>query len=97
MRRVARGHLLLEEQLRDGEWVKGRAGGGVGGQLSAHAAVLDRGQRMEHHRWDLGSEAVLHLPLQLHPPVLEPGPHLRDGNSKVSVGTTQYADSAITC
>lgn len=75
---MRRGHLLLEDQLRDGERVKGRARSGIVGSLSGRAVVLNRGQMLEHHRWDLGSEVVLHLPLQLHPPVLEPGPHLRE-------------------
>lgn len=74
-----RRHLLLEGQLRDGARVKGRAVRGAVGSLSGHAVVvLNQGQRLEHHRWDLGGEVVLHLPLQLHPPVLEPGPHLRE-------------------
>lgn len=75
---VVRRHLLLQKQLRDGERVKGRAAGRVVGSLSGHAVVLSRGQRLEHHRGGLRSEVVLHLPLQLHPPVLEPGPHLRE-------------------
>lgn len=68
---------LLEDQLRDRERVKGRAGSGAVGSLSGHAVVLNRGQRLEHHRWDLRGEIVLHLPFQFHPPILEPGPHLR--------------------
>lgn len=71
VRRVVRGH-----HLRDGQRVEGRAGRGVVGRLAGHAVVPDWGQRLEHHRWDLRGEVVLHLPFQLHPPVLKPGPHL---------------------
>lgn len=70
--------LLLEDQLRNGDRVKGPAGRRVMGSLSGHAVVLNRGQRLEHHRWDLRSEVVLHLPFKFHPPVLKPGPHLRE-------------------
>ena len=81
-----KGHLLLlEEQLR----VEGRAwGGGVVGSLPGHV-VLHRGQRLEHDRWDLRGEVVLHLPLQLHASVLEPGPHLREDNIKLASRATQ--------
>lgn len=85
VRRVGRGHLWLEDHLRDGERVEGRAGRGVLGSLSGQTGVLDRGQRLEHHRWDLRSEVVLHLPFQLHPPVLKPGPHLRERELKLVI------------
>lgn len=78
--------LLLEDQLRrDGELVEGRRARCVLGSLSGHAVVLNGGQRLERHRVDVGSEVVLHLPLQLHPPVLKPRPHLRKCNNKVLV------------
>ncbi len=95
VRRVVRGHLLLEDQLRDGERVKGRACGRVVGSLSGHAVVLNRGQMLEHHRWDLGSEVVLHLPFQLHPPVLEPGPHLRERKKNNKVRIQNKAESGL--
>lgn len=65
-----RRQLLPEDQLRDRERVEGPAGGGVEGG----SVVLDGGLRLEHHQGDLG---VLHIPFELHPPVLEPCPHLR--------------------
>lgn len=82
---VRRAHLLLEDQLRDGERVEGRAGGREVGSLSGHAVVLNRGQTLEHHRGDLGSQVVLHLPLELHSPVLKPGSYLREGKDTVSL------------
>ena len=79
MRRVMRGHHFLEHHLLDGERVEGRAGSRVVMSLAGQAVVLNRGQRLEHHRRDLGGEVVLHFPFQLHPPVLKPGPHLGEG------------------
>lgn len=61
---VVRGHLLREDQLRDGKRIKGRGGRGVVGSLCGRAwVVVNRGERLEHQRWRLGSEVVLHLPL----------------------------------
>lgn len=58
------GHLLLEVHLRDGKWIKGRGGREVVGSLCGRAwVVVNRGERLEHQRWRLGSEVVLHLPL----------------------------------
>lgn len=92
-RRVVRGPLLLQDQLRDWQRVKGRAcGGGVVGSLSGHV-VLNRGQRLEHDRWDLRSEVVLNLPLQLHASVLEPGPHLRESKSTVNTQSNAEPES----
>lgn len=81
-----RRHLLLEHQLRDRDRVEGR----VVWSLSGRAVVLNRGQRLEHQlRGHLGGEVVLHLPFQLHPPVLKPGPHLREDRDTVNVRETQ--------
>lgn len=73
----ARGHLLLllQDQLGHRDVVQGRAGWWVVRVLSSNGAVLNRVHMLEHERVDLGSE-VLHLPFELHPPILKPGPHL---------------------
>lgn len=82
MCRVGRG--LLRDHLRDVQQVKGLSCRGVVLLLlllllgdHAGVLVLDQCQRPEHHPRHLCSEAVLHLPLQLHPAVLEPGPDLQ--------------------
>lgn len=76
------GRGVLKDHVRDIQRVKGGWCGGVGVLLGGHAGVfvLDQGQRLEHHLWDICRKAVLHLPLQLHPPVLKPGSDLQRGD-----------------
>lgn len=76
MSRVGRG--ILKDHLRDIQRVKGLSCRGMGGY--AVVWVLDQGQRLEHQLWDICSKAFLHLPLQLHPPVLKPGSDLQRGD-----------------
>jgi len=88
--------LLLEDQLRGGGRVEGRS-----------VVLVTRGQRLEQHRGELGSQVVLEFPFQLHPPVLEPGPHLRAQHrhtvsihmSGVISGTrhASHRESPLTC
>lgn len=77
------GRGLLKDHVRDIQRVKGVWCGGVGVLLAGHAgaSVLDQGQRLEHHLWDICGTAVLHLALQLHPPVLKPGSDLQRGDT----------------
>lgn len=84
---VGRG-LLLADHLRDVQQVKGLSCRGVVLLLGDHAGVLvlDQWQGPEHHPRDLCGEAVLHLPLQLHPPVLKPGPDLRKRTARSESG-----------
>lgn len=81
---------LPREHLRDIQQVKGLSCGGVVVEvlLRALVLVLDQRQRPEQHLRDLRSQAVLHLPLQLHPPVLEPGSDLRRGSCAQNQGDT---------
>lgn len=79
--------------MRDIHQVNGLSCGGVVVVVLLHALVLvrDQGQRQrpERHLRDLRSKAVLHLPLQLHPAVLEPGPDLQRGRRAQNQGNTQ--------
>lgn len=76
---------LLKDHLRDVQGVEGPARRGVAVLLGGHAGVvLDQGQRLEQHRGDVWGKAVLHLPFQLHPPVLKPGSDLRGGETRES-------------
>ena len=81
MSRVGRG--ALKDHVRDIQRVKGLWCRGAGVLLGGYAVALalDQRKRLEHHLWNICSKAVLHLPFQLHPPVLKPRSDLQRGET----------------
>lgn len=71
---------LLEDHLLDGKRIKGRGWSRVVRPKWANVPMVVNSWGLEHERRRLRGKVVLQIPLQFHPSVLEPSPHLREND-----------------
>lgn len=82
---------LLEDHLLDGKRIKGRGWSRVVRSKWADVPVVVNRRGLKHERRRLRGKGVLQIPLQFHPSVLEPSPHLGENDKLEHI---QHHDSS---